>query len=132
MSRALRPFRRPWLWFGGWLALVALVVAASLMPAGNLPPAPFENVDKIEHFLAYAVLAAGAVMLFQRRGMHAALAIALIGLGVGLEFAQGALTAARTASVADALANLLGVLAGWALGWTRLRFWLQKVDARLP
>ncbi|KAB8190785.1 VanZ family protein [Lysobacter maris] len=128
----MRGFRRPALWLGAWLALVAAVVTASLLPAAELPAAPFDGVDKLEHFLAYAVLAAGAVMLFARGGIHWLLAIALVALGVGLEFAQGALTASRQADAADALANTLGVLAGASLGWTPARLWLLRLDARLP
>ncbi|MCF7222144.1 VanZ family protein [Marilutibacter chinensis] len=128
----MRGFRRPALWLAAWSMLVALVIAASLLPARELPPAPFDGIDKLEHFLAYAVLAAGAVMLFARRGVQLLLALALVALGIGLEFAQGALTASRQADGLDALANTLGVLVGWSLGWTPARLWLLGLDARLP
>lgn len=127
----LRGFHRPVLWLGLWWALLVLVVVTSLLPASELPAAPFEGIDKLEHFLAYAVLAAGAAMLFARRGWQVALALALIALGIGLECAQGALTDSRQADPLDALANGLGVLAGTALGWTPARHWLQRLDARL-
>lgn len=128
----LRGFRRPAPWLAAWLALVAAVATVSLLPAGDLPAAPFDGVDKLEHFLAYAVLAAGAVMLFARRGVQWLLALALVALGIGLEFAQGAMTASRHADGMDALANALGVLAGTGLGWTPARLWLLRLDARLP
>lgn len=128
---AMRGFRRPALWLAAWLMLVAAVVVASLLPADGLPPAPFDGVDKLEHFLAYAVLATGAAMLFARRGLQLLLALALVALGVGLEFAQGAMTVSRHADGIDALANALGVLAGWGLGRTPARLWLLKLDARL-
>lgn len=131
-DRALREFRRPVLWLGAWLLLVALVVVVSLLPARGLPPAPFDGVDKLEHFLAYAALAAGAAMLFARRGLQLLVALALVALGVGLEFAQGALVASRQADALDALANALGALAGWSLGWTPARLWLLGLDDRLP
>jgi VanZ family protein len=126
---ALREFRRPRLWLAAWLCLVALVVLASLLPPRNLPPAPFEGVDKLEHFLAYAALSAWAVMLFARRRAHAWMAVALIAMGLGLEWSQGAMTATRMADGRDAAANALGVLAGWAVGATPARGWLQGLDA---
>ncbi len=126
----LRDFRHPALWLGIWLLLVGAVAATSLMSAGDLPPPPFDGVDKVEHFLAYLVLSAWAVMLFAQRRAQAVAAAALIGLGVGLEFAQGAFTATRQADSADALANALGVLAGLMLAPTPLARALQWLDGR--
>lgn len=125
----LRGFRWPVLWVGIWLAMIGAVAATSLIPADELPPAPFDGVDKVEHFLAYFVLAAYAVMLFAQRRAQALAAAGLIALGVGLEFAQGALTVSRMADSADALANSLGVLAGLALAPTpvaRALLWVER------
>ncbi|MGH8044991.1 MAG: VanZ family protein, partial [Stenotrophomonas sp.] len=47
--------------------------------------------------------------------------VGLVGLGVGIEFLQGALTVNRMADPMDALANSVGVLAGMALVFTPLR-----------
>ncbi len=124
----LREFRRPGLWLGLWLAMIAAVVATSLMSASNLPPPPFDGVDKLEHFLGYFVLAAWAVNLFGRRRPQALAAVGLIALGVGLEIAQGALTASRQADSADALANTLGVFAGLLLAPTALARVLLRLD----
>lgn len=127
---ALKPFHRPRLWLGLWLAAVAAVIVLSLVNLSGLPPVP-EGGDKVEHFLAYALLSAAAVQLFAaRRGCVAAAAL-LVGLGIGLEFAQGALTATRMADPRDALANTLGALAGLATVLTPLRGLLLAIDARL-
>ncbi len=115
MTAALREFRRPHVWLAIWLLMLAAVIATSLLPARDLPPAPFDGVDKLEHFLAYALLSAYAVMLFARVRAQALAAAGLIALGVALEFAQGALTDSRQADSADALANALGALAGLML-----------------
>lgn len=124
----LRDFRRPWLWLGAWLAMIGAVTATSLMSASHLPPPAFDGMDKVEHLLGYFVLSAWAVNLFGRRRPQALAAVALIALGVGLEIAQGALTASRQADSADALANTLGVFAGLLLAPTPLARVLLRLD----
>lgn len=118
-GRSFKPFRRPWLWVGLWMLGIAAVVVASLLPAPDLPD--LHVSDKSEHFTSYALLAAGAVQLYARRLSWLSVCIALALLGIGLEFAQGALTTTRTMDAADALANSLGVLAGLATSLTPWR-----------
>ena len=132
MSRifVLKPFRRPRLWLGLWLLAVAIVVVLSLVNLSGLPPVP-EGGDKVEHFLAYALLSASAMQLFATRRGCVVVAALLVALGVGLEFAQGALTTTRMADPRDAMANTLGVLAGLATLFTPLRGMLLAVDTRL-
>ena len=89
----LKPFHRPRLWWGLWLLAVMGVVVLSLVNLSGLPPVP-EGGDKVEHFLAYALLSASAMQLFATRRGCVVVAALLIALGVGLEFAQGALTVA--------------------------------------
>lgn len=125
---ALRPFRHPLLWVVVGLGLVAIVVLGSLVPARDLPPMPFNGFDKVQHLLGYAVLSSYAVMLFARLRIQAACAIGLVVLGVGLEFAQAAMTSSRQADPADALFNSLGVLAGLLLAATPLAGLLQRID----
>ena len=127
---ALRPFRRPRLWLALWLLAVAVVMVLSLANLSRLPPVP-EGGDKVEHFLAYALLAASAMQLFARRTGCIVVALLLVAMGAGLEFAQGALTTTRMADPRDALANTLGVLAGLATLFTPLRGLLLAFDARL-
>lgn len=113
----LKPLRRPWLWFGLWLLAIAVVIGVCLMPGADLPPVP-RNTDKIEHALAFFVLAAIAVQLFNRgRGLLGA-AAGLVLLGVGIEFAQFALTVDRSGDPLDALADAIGVLLGLATTMT--------------
>lgn len=119
IGRSLKPFRRPWLWAALWALGIAAVVVASMLPAPDLPD--LHVSDKSEHFTAYALLAAGAVQLYARRMSWLSVCVALALLGIGLEFAQGALTTTRTMDAADALANSLGVLAGLATSLTPWR-----------
>ena len=125
-GRPLKPFRRPWLWAGLWIAAIATVLLASLSPAPPMPPV--DNSDKLGHFLAYAVLAVGAVQLYARRVSLLGAGIGLVLLGIGIEYAQGALTATRMADPADALANTLGVAAGLATRLTPWRDALLRFD----
>ncbi|ALN83808.1 vanZ like family protein [Lysobacter capsici] len=127
----LREFERPALWVALWLAMIAVVIATCLLPARDLPPTPFSQFDKIEHFSAYLAMSAYAGMLFARMRPQAIAAIGLIAMGVGLEFAQARLTDSRSGDAADALANGLGALAGLFLARTPVALWLQRVDRRL-
>lgn len=129
-SPALRTFRRPRLWLALWALAIATVVALSLTPPP--PMAVPRGFDKLEHLLGYALLAAGAVLLFARRGAQLRAAAGLVALGGVLEIAQAALTQARTADPADAVANALGVALGFALSYTRAAAWLERFDRRWP
>lgn len=123
---ALKPFRRPWLWRGLWCAAVAAVVVLSLVPPPPLPDV--QGGDKIGHFLAYAALAAGAVQLYGRWPALLGAGIGLVLMGIGLEWAQEALTGTRQMERADALANTLGVIAGLAMRLTPWRDLLLRLD----
>jgi VanZ family protein len=128
-GRSLKPFRRPWLWAGLWCAAVAATVVLSLMPVPDLGQLP-SGGDKVEHFLTYALLAAGAVQLYPRWRSLLSVGIGLVVMGIGLEYAQGALTTYRMMDRADALANTLGVIAGLGLQLTPWRDLLLRFDRR--
>lgn len=128
-GRSLKPFRRPWLWAGLWAAGIAAVVMSSLVPLSDLPDLPAGS-DKAEHFLAYALLAAGAVQLFARRLSLLSACVALVLLGIALEFAQGDMGLGRALDPRDALANTVGVLAGLATLLTPWRDALLRLDGR--
>lgn len=122
MSSALpviKPLRRPWLWSVLWALAVLVVIVVCLIPP---PPIPLpENSDKGEHFLAYFILAGSAVQLFRRGHPLLWVGVGLVLMGIGIEFAQGALTDDRMADPMDAIANTVGVLAGLATALTPLR-----------
>lgn len=129
IGRSLKPFRRPLLWSTLWCVAVSLVVVASLIPVPDLGELP-SGTDKLEHFIIYAVLAAGAVQLYPRWRSLLSMGVALVLMGVGLEYAQGALTEYRMMDRADALANTLGVIAGLGTKLTPWRDLLLKLDNR--
>ncbi|RZA21723.1 MAG: VanZ family protein [Lysobacteraceae bacterium] len=127
MGRSIKPFKRPLLWAGLWILAVALVVVASLIPVSGLPEVP-KNFDKVEHFVAYAGLAAGAVQLFVRRLSWAFVCVLLVLMGIGLEHLQAQMGLGRMLDRADALANTLGVLVGLATAFTPWRDALLRFD----
>ena len=124
-TQLLKPLRWPRAWLAlWWLAVLGTVVVCLIPP----PPIPLpENSDKVEHFLAYFLLASSAVQIYQRRAALILAAVGLIALGIGIEFAQGALTVSRMADPMDALANSIGVLAGMAIMFTPLRDLLVRL-----
>jgi VanZ family protein len=131
VTGALRALRRPRLWLAVWLLMIALVCIGSLLPARDLPQAPFIGFDKVEHILGYAVLSAYAMALFARgRGQWLA-ASGLVLLGIALEGAQGAWTTSRSPDAFDVLADALGVALGLLLAWTPVATALQRLDAHL-
>jgi VanZ family protein len=90
------------------------VTWGSLTP--NAPSLRVTNIDKAQHLGAYALLAALAYAACRGRSWRVALA--LIGFGVAIEFAQAALADGRDGSALDGLANGAGVLLV-SLGWRR-------------
>lgn len=128
-GRSLKPFRRPWLWAGLWCVAIAATVVVSLMPVPDLGRLPTGG-DKLEHFVTYALLAAGAVQLYPRWRSLLSVGIGLVVMGIGLEYAQGALTTYRMMDRADAFANTLGVIAGLGLQLTPWRDLLLRFDRR--
>ena len=125
----MRGFAVPGLWLALWLLGWVLCIVLSLMPAVDLPgPA---HSDKIGHFLAYFMLSAWAVWTFRSRRAHLLAALALVALGIAMEFAQANLTRVRLGDVRDALANTLGVAVGLSLTFTPLQFALERLDRKL-
>jgi VanZ family protein len=104
-------------WFGVlWWIVIVIVVVGSLLPERELVIATAflpDISDKLQHFGAYLGLAVLAVLGHQRLKTGVALALCMILLGIGLEFAQ-AWSPGRTPDVFDALANACGVVGGLA------------------
>ncbi|AMJ56254.1 MULTISPECIES: hypothetical protein [Stenotrophomonas] len=128
VNTALKPLRHQGFWLGLWCAAVVAVIVVCLIPP---PPLDLpQNSDKLEHLLAYFMLSASAVQLFGSRRALCGAALGLVALGVGIEWAQGALTSTRTPDPMDALANSCGVLIGMATALTPLRDVLLRLQRR--
>ena len=86
------------------------IVIVSLLPAEELPSLGLW--DKLEHAVAYAVVAAlGGLAWAGRTRAWAAIGVSLVLLGVVLEILQS-MVPGRTSDPADAAANLVGTLIG--------------------
>ena len=127
----LRDFHYPRLWLGLWIAGLILTVATCVLPLPKMPlPTPIIHLDKIEHLVAYTVLAGWAAMLFAARRALAWAVCGLIGLGLAIEGVQSMLPW-RSASAGDVIANLVGVVLGGVLVFTPLTRTLQRLDGWL-
>lgn len=127
-TRWVKPLRRLPMWLTLWFVGIAAVIVVCLMPGQDLPRIPIS--DKIEHALAFAVLAASAVQLFVRGPALATVAAGLLALGVGIEFAQATFTTTRAMELGDVIADAIGIGAGMLVAWTPLRDVLLKVAGR--
>ncbi|MEO8134798.1 MAG: VanZ family protein [Betaproteobacteria bacterium] len=112
--------RRAW-WAVGWFG-VALCIYLTLMPSP--PTLNVAEGDKLQHIAAYVALMFWFVQLTADLRTRRRTALALVGLGVALEFAQLA-TSYREFSVADMAADAVGVALGWLLAPPRLPNFLQ-------
>jgi len=124
----LKPLRRQMFWLLLWCTAVLTVIVVCLIPPPQL--ALPQNSDKVEHFLAYFLLAGSAVQVFATRRALWRVALGLVLMGVGVEWMQGALTSNRMADPMDALANSIGVLAGMLTVFTPLRDLLLRLQPR--
>jgi len=95
----------------GWLG-VAAAIYLSLMR--DPPTLHVEQGDKLEHTAAYCMLMLWFAQLATTRGQRFAIAAALVGLGVALEYCQLAI-GYRDFSYADMVADALGVGVGLLL-----------------
>lgn len=121
MNSSLR-LRSAWLTIA-WL-LIAAVIYLSLTPRPL--EIPLDEGDKYGHLLAYGTLMLWFAQLYQR-GERWAATLALIALGVALEYVQRS-TGYRTFDVWDMAADAAGVLIGLALAPPRLPNFLEVAE----
>lgn len=118
------------LWQVVGVLLIGLVIYLSLTPY-PIDGIPVENGDKYDHLLAYATLMFWFAQIHEQSRVRLCLALALIGMGVGLEFLQR-LTGFRTFEIGDMTASAIGVCVGWIASPPRLPHLLRHLEARWP
>ena len=107
------PVATRWRWL--LVALIATGLGGALAPLGGHtgPQDWLLGADKLVHFAYFALLWWVAV---RAQGLRAwPLGLHLLCFGVGIELAQGILTATREASLGDVVADAAGLLLGAAL-----------------
>ena len=118
--------RRPYFWRILALAMLAVVVALSLVPNPPQPPGPL-SWDKLQHTAAYAFLAWWFLQAWEGK-RSLAWCIFLVVVGCSVEGLQG-LIPLRQPSLLDAIANALGVAFGGVLWRGPLGGVLSRIDA---
>jgi len=106
-----------------WTALIGCVVVGSLVPARSAVIVAIGRLHislKVLHFLAYASLALIALVAVRRRSAAVLAALAMILLGVALEFGQK-LSPGRSCEIRDMFINGAGVVTGMAIGFLSRR-----------
>jgi VanZ family protein len=98
-----------------WLFAILVVAVMSLLPGNSLPMRALDRLhvnDKLEHCLAYTVLAFLPAIHEHRRFIIAA-ALGAVALGIALEYGQ-LLTGWRDFEYGDMVADAVGVCVGLA------------------
>ncbi len=101
-----------------WVVLICCVVVGSLAPAASPLMVAIGRLHislKVLHFCAYTSLALIALVAVRRRSAAVLAALAMILLGVALEFGQK-LVPGRSCEIRDMVINGVGVLTGIAIG----------------
>jgi len=101
-----------------WLLSILLVVLGSLLPASSLLMRAVGRLpvsQKVLHFCAYTWLALLALLAIKRRSVAVPAALAMMLLGVALEFGQK-LVPGREFEIRDMFINGVGALTGIAIG----------------
>ena len=109
-SEAGAALRRRGVWHAFGIGFVGLVVALSLAPTAP-DTGRLAGVNS-GHVLAYAWLMFWYAQLYTRVPARLAVAVALVALGIALEYLQ-ALTPTRHFAYSDMRDDALGVVAGW-------------------
>lgn len=118
-------YQRLWLAIGA--SLILLLLYGSLAPAKALPP--LGGSDKFWHAGTYFVVMAYFSQIYAPLQARLLIAVALISLGVSIEFIQPYVN--RQFDWFDALANSVGVAAAFLLSLSPLGSTLRNIDSRL-
>lgn len=118
-------YLRFWL-AGGWL-LVFLSIVMSVLP--GLPTFTVPYSDKVFHATSYFVLMAWFTGIYLP-ARYWLIALALVLLGIGLEFGQ-TLFPYRFFDTWDIAANITGVAIAWLLARSGMSNWCQLIEQRM-
>jgi len=125
----LRPLRYRRIWLALGFLGVAVMLVLSLAP--NVGGPTFSGADKIEHTVGYIAMTSWFAALFERRG-YWLLALLLLLLGIGVEFAQEWMSIGRMGDWRDVVANTIGIGLALLIASLRRESWLARVEKWLP
>jgi VanZ family protein len=100
-----------------WLVLVVAVILGSLLPGGSVPLRALSLLhmnDKVQHFLAYAVLACLPAWMASRPSLPRC-GLYLLALGLLLEIFQS-FVPGRSCDLLDGLSDTAGIVIGGLFG----------------
>lgn len=117
------------LWFGMGVAIALVVAVVCLVPGRNLPDIGGLS-DKLQHFIAFTMLAFWFASILVRRDL-VWMALALLLFGGLIEVAQEMMRWGRDGEVLDLMADAGGVLLGILLALTPLGHWAGWIERRL-
>lgn len=121
----MQPLRYRWLWLGGGLAALLVILVLALVPLPG-PPA-VRHADKILHVLAFMFLTTWFLgVVAWQRGLR--VGAGLLAYGLLIEVLQTT-TAYRMADPYDVLSDAIGIAAGWLLAAVGLRHWCRRLEA---
>ncbi len=120
--------RYPRAWFCLGVGIALIVTIYSLLPAEHVPQVGVS--DKIEHFVAYALLAFWFASVVARWD-YVFMMLALVALGGGIEIVQGLMKMGREADIRDFIADCIGAGIGLLLALTPLVRWPAVVERLL-
>lgn len=115
------------LWLCMGLFGCVVLTYACLMP--HPPQVGISYFDKVEHFLAYLILAAWFAEVLPTRPWQVFTGLVLFGLLI--EVAQS-MTGYRHPNVMDLVADTVGVVAGMLLARLGAMRWLDYIDCHVP
>lgn len=122
------PLQHAPVWLAASVALLVAVVYGSLGAGVHVPG--LDGFDKLQHFGTYCVLAVWFTGLVPRRH-YWIVALALVVLGLSMEFLQVAMHRGRTGDPFDMAANALGITAGVSLALWQTGGWARRIEAWL-
>lgn len=122
------PLKHPRFWLIlGW-CLIGIALTGFLMPGREVAALKLNHLnDKMMHASVYVVLFSWFAGLYPR-SRYAVIAIALLLMGIAVEFLQGWMAMGRSRELADVVANITGIAIGWMLALTVLGGWTQRVE----
>ena len=124
------PLRYRWFWLLIGVAIILLVVVASLVSL-NLYSTQIPHQDKLIHAIVYAGLTAWFMQIYHGWPAWGMIMLLMLIMGLSLELLQG-LTPSRTPEALDLLADGVGIILAGIVAWTPLRYTLLKIEQVLP